>query len=66
MTVKQFVEYLEYLPVDEETLSGMEIKFRVPTSTGQYSLVVSPNKISIEKILPKSEDIVIVTTGIIK
>ena len=66
MTVKQFIEYLECLPVDEETLLGMDIKFRVPNSTGQYNQVVNPNKVDIEKILPNFKDIVIITTGMIK
>lgn len=66
MTVKQFIEYLECLPVDEETLLDMDIKFRVPSSTGQYNQVVNPNRVDIEKILPSSKDIVMITTGMIK
>lgn len=66
MTVKQFIEYLECLPVDEETLLGMDIKFRVPNSTSQYSQVVNPNRADIEKILPSSKNVVIITTGMVK
>ena len=64
MTVKDFIENIEQQPIEVDELLNVEIKIRTTRSSGQYSQVVSPKKVSLEKILPYEKEVVLISTGV--
>lgn len=70
MTVRELITYLECVPVDvkegqtsEEALLDMEIKLRVPSSSGQYSEIIDPARVTKEKMSHREKEVIVITTG---
>lgn len=63
LTLKQLIDYIECLPKDDEELLAMEVKVRIPHASGQYNQVIGIKHVSIEKILHKENEAIIIETG---
>lgn len=73
MTIGELVTYLEHVPVkvtgkyptEDEALRAMEVRFRVPSATGQYNQIVSPKKVSVEVLPNTSKEVIVIDTTFI-
>lgn len=64
MTVKQFLNWLEKVPVEREELLDMELKIKVPSSDGVYTQYTVPREIHVidSNAKGRNHDIEITTT----
>lgn len=64
MTVKQFLNYLEKIPVEREELLDMELKIKVPSADGVHTQYTAPREIHVidSNAQGRDHDIEITTT----
>lgn len=64
MTVKQFLNWLEKVPVEREELLDMELKIKVPSADGIHTQYTAPREIHVidSNAQGRDHDIEITTT----
>lgn len=72
MTVKEFITRMECIVVptlpgqsQEDALLNMELKIRIPNSSGQVSTITSPAGLSLEKVTHREKEVIVVTTNLV-